>query len=279
MNLATKDFQRLSTFIYDNVGIKMPPAKRTMLEGRLAKRLRSLGLKSYGEYCDFLFSDQGQQSELIHMIDVVTTNKTDFFREPSHFDFLSRTALPDLVASLGIGGPRKLRLWSAGCSTGEEPYTLSMVLSEFRERQPELGLDFRIVATDISTRVLEVARRAVYHHDRIEPVPAPLRKKYLLRSRDRQNPLVRVHQDLRTPIRFGRLNFMDPDFGFRERMDVIFCRNVIIYFDKATQERLLQKFCRYLNRGGYVFLGHSESLHGFDVPLEQVAPTVFRYSL
>lgn len=274
VDLTSREFQRLSGFIYDELGIKMPETKRSMLSGRLAKRLRALSLASFGGYCDFLFSAEGQEQEMVHLINAVTTNKTDFFREPSHFDYLVRQALPELRRSGLVGAGGKLRIWSAGCSTGEEPYTLAMVLAEVREQSPGFGFD--ILATDISSRVLDVARRAVYPLERIEPVPLVLRGKYLLKNRDRNNPLVRIAPELRSRISFGRLNFMDETFGLREPVDIIFCRNVIIYFDKPTQERLMVKFCRYLKPGGYLFLGHSESLHGYHVPLDQVAPTVYR---
>ena len=274
MELTSTDFQRLSGFIYDELGIKMPEAKRTMLTGRLGKRLRALALSSFADYCEFLFSPAGQEQEMVHLINAVTTNKTDFFREPAHFDYLTRSTLPELKRGGSLGAGRKLRLWSAGCSTGEEPYTLAMVLSEVQAASP--GFGFEILATDISTRVLEVARRAVYPAERTEPVPAGLRAKYLLKNRDRDNPLVRIVPELRSRVAFGRLNFMAPEFGLREPVDIIFCRNVIIYFDKPTQEQLMLKFCRHLHPGGYLFLGHSESLHGSNVPLAQVAPTIYR---
>lgn len=274
VNLSNHNFQQLSSFIYRELGIKMPEGKRTMLTGRLNRRLRSLGLSSFSEYCEFLFSPQGVEEEMVHLINAVTTNKTDFFREPSHFDYLIRTALPELQALSSFDVRRSLKIWSAGCSTGEEPYTLAMVLAEYQEASP--GFRFNILATDISTRVLEVARRAVYPMDSIEPISVLLRKKYLLKGRDRRNPQARIVPELRKLVRFGRLNFMAEDFGLREKADVIFCRNVIIYFDKPTQERLMGKFCRYLNPGGYLFLGHSESLHGYDIPLIPVAPTIYR---
>jgi len=253
----------------------MPSGKKTMLEGRLAKRMRALGVDTHEEYCQYVFSEEGQHEELIHLLDVVTTNKTDFFREPTHFDFLTSKVLPELMRSRSVGIRRKLRLWSAGCSTGEEPYTLAMVLSDFAEATP--GFGYSIFATDICTRVLEKARKAVYEKRLIAPVPMMMRKKYLLKSKDKSSTLVRIAPEQRTQITFGRLNLMDEEFEWPEPMDIIFCRNVIIYFDKPTQERLMNKFCRYLKPGGYLFLGHSESLHGYDVPLEQVAPTVYRY--
>jgi chemotaxis protein methyltransferase CheR len=218
-------------------------------------------------------------SELHHLIDVMTTNKTDFFREPAHFEFLARTALPEIIAQPEKGALKRVAIWSAGCSTGEEPYTLAMVISEFAEKYPGLGLDCSILATDISTRVLEKARQAIYETEKVLPVPEPLKKKYLLRSRDRDKGLVRIVPELRKMVRFQRLNFIDEDFGLRERMDIIFCRNVIIYFDKPTQSKLLNKFYRQLVPGGHLFMGHSETLNGLGVPLLQVAPTVYRKPL
>ncbi|RNC71010.1 MAG: methyltransferase domain-containing protein [Desulfuromonadales bacterium] len=275
--MTDREFARFSDFIYDQCGIKMPPAKKTMLEARLQKRLRKLGIGGFHEYADFIFSREGAEQELVHLIDVVTTNKTDFFREPAHFDILVSRALPELIGSAGTGFRSPLAIWSAGCSSGEEPYTLAMVLTEFAEQNP--GFGFSILATDICTTVLEKAKLAIYDEERVEPVPLALKRKYLLRGKDGQRGFVRIIPELRSRIRFRRLNFMDGDYGLREQMDVIFCRNVIIYFDKQTQERLLKRFCRHLIPGGYLFMGHSETLSGLDVPLVQVASTVYRKPL
>ncbi|MBI5740179.1 MAG: protein-glutamate O-methyltransferase [Nitrospirae bacterium] len=272
--LSEKDFRRLSGFIHNECGIKMPEAKKVLLESRLRKRLRVLGMRSYSEYCDYLFSPEGTNSELVHMIDVVTTNKTDFFREPRHFDYLVRTALPELISRYGATIRRKYIVWSAGCSTGEEPYTLAMVLSEFAEKQH--GFYFSILATDISTRVLQNAGLGIYKEDSVAPVPAALRMKYLLRSRDRNKNLVRIVHELRSLIKFRRLNFMGSDFGMKEPVDIIFCRNVIIYFDRPTQERLLNRFCHHLVPGGYLFMGHSETLSGMNIPLQTAGQMVYR---
>ncbi|MBF0567548.1 MAG: protein-glutamate O-methyltransferase [Nitrospirae bacterium] len=274
--LSDKVFRRLSDFVQNEVGIKMPPAKKTMLEARLQRRLRKLGIGSFEQYSDYVFSPKGTESELVHMIDAVTTNKTDFFREPNHFDYLTRHALPTLIESTGAGAMRPLMLWSAGCSTGEEPYTLTMVLSEFAERAPGGRFSFTIIATDISTKVLGIAKEAIYDEEKIQPVPMPLRKKYLLKGKDVSKKLVRIVPELRRNVIFRRLNFMDDDFGFRETMDVVFCRNVVIYFDKPTQERLLTKFAKYLQPDGYLFMGHSETIAGLSVPFTQVAPTIYR---
>ena len=270
--LSDKEFSRLKEFIYHECGIKITEAKRTMVEARLQKRLRGLRLTSFSRYCDYLFGPRGMEEELVHLINVITTNKTDFFREPAHFHYLVRKALPEMLRQ--SSGRRTITVWSAGCSSGEEPYTLAMVLKEFIAERS--GIDFLILATDISTNVLEKAKLAVYDEERIGPIPDELRKKYLLKSKDAVPKVYRIIPELRERTRFRRLNFMDSDFGFRETMDVIFCRNVIIYFDKQTQERLLNRFCGYLSPDGYLFMGHSETLLGMDVPLVQVAPTVYR---
>ena len=274
--LAEKDFLRLSAFIYAECGIKISEKKKVMLEARFQKRLRHLGMTSFDDYCAYLFSPQGLESERYHMIDAVTTNKTDFFREPSHFEFLVNTALPELIVPRESGTGKKLTIWSAGCSTGEEPYTLAMVINEFAQRYPDLGFTWSILATDISTKVLEKARQAVFDMERAIPIPEPLKRKYLLKSKDRNKGLVRIVPELRQMVRFRRLNFMDDDFGLRDKMDVIFCRNVIIYFDRPTQTRLLTKFYNQLRPAGYLFMGHSETLHGLNVPFLQVAPTIYR---
>lgn len=273
--LKDREFNRFSGFIYDEVGIKMPPAKKTMLEARLQKRLKALGLNTFEEYADFVFSSAGKADEIIHLIDVVTTNKTDFFREPAHFDYLVKSAVPSLIDGRDAGLKSPLKIWSAGCSTGEEPYTLAMVLSEFAASTPSFRTS--ILASDISTSVLSKARNAIYSEDRVDTIPLHLKKKYLLRSRDASKSLVRIAPQLRAMVNFRRLNFME-DFGLPEQMDIIFCRNVIIYFDKPTQERLLNRFHQQLVRGGFLFLGHSETLNGLNVPLHPVASTVYRKS-
>jgi chemotaxis protein methyltransferase CheR len=245
-----------------------------MLEARLIRRMRALGLASFGEYCRFLFSPEGKTTELVHMIDAVTTNKTDFFREPQHFDYLVNKALPELIRSTGAGIRRALMTWSAACSSGEEPYTLAMVLEEFARKT--VGFHSMVLGTDISTRMLEKAKDAVYDEERIVPVPMEFRKRYFLRSKDPKNNVVRVVPELRSKVRFRWLNFMDEDFGLREKMDIIFCRNVLIYFDRSTQEKVIDHLCRHLAVGGYLFTGHSETLSGMDLPLQTVANTICR---
>ncbi len=267
--ISRRNFERLSRFIYEYSGIKMPPSKRTMLVGRLRKRLRATGHATFDDYCDHLF-EGGLESELVHLINVVTTNKTDFFREPRHFEVLEEKVLPALAAD----GLTHLRAWSAACSTGAEPYTLAMVLEEFAGRTP--GFDYSILATDLSTVVLEAARMGVYGEEMVEPVPEPLRRKYVMQARDRARRDVRISPQLRSKVAFARLNLMDSSYPVGEPMDLIFCRNVLIYFDKPTQAAVLQRLCERLRPGGYLFLGHSESITGLDLPLVATANTLFR---
>jgi chemotaxis protein methyltransferase CheR len=272
--MSEAHFRQLSGFILASCGIQLPPGKKSMLEGRLRKRLRALSMGSFEEYCRYLFSSRKAESEVVHMIDVVTTNKTDFFREPDHFTYLSSKVLPEMANYHGLSARKRLWVWSAGCSTGEEPYTLAMVVSEFAEKS--CGLHFSILATDISTRVLEKARSGIYGHESVAPVPLLLRQKYLLRSKDRDQGLVRMSPELRARVKFERLNLMDEAYAISEPVGIIFCRNVIIYFDRPTQEKLLKRLSRHLVSGGYLFVGHSESLHGMDLPLVQAATTIYR---
>jgi chemotaxis protein methyltransferase CheR len=283
-------FLRFSEFIHSELGIKMPEVKKTMLQARLQKRLRKLGIRSFDEYYNYVFSAEGIENELHHMIDVVTTNKTDFFREPQHFDYLFQTVLPEFARKrrlpLKILNPanpdekpapspeRPLMVWSAGCSTGEEPYSVAMVLSEFAERCP--GFTYSILASDISTKVLKTAMLGIYDHERAEPIPLRLRTKYLLRSKDKDKDLVRLVPELRAAVKFRRVNLMEKSLYFHEKMDIIFFRNVLIYFDRPTQESVLRRLCNHLKSDGYMFLGHSETLNGLNVPLVPVITAVYR---
>ncbi|MGN7611667.1 CheR family methyltransferase [Magnetococcales bacterium HHB-1] len=273
--LSEKDFQRLSRFIYENLGIMMPSSKKTMLSARLQKRLRILKMDSFAEYVDWVLDPKRAGEELVNFIDIVTTNKTDFFREADHFSYLSETAIPELIKTTGAGVKRRFLIWSAACSSGEEPYTMAIVLKEYEAKHGRF--DSQILATDLSTRVLQKGKLGVYAQDKVAVVPMEYKKKYMLRSKDRSKGLVRMSKTLRQMIRFQRLNFMDNDYGLREKMDIIFCRNAIIYFDRPTTEAIINKFCRYLQPGGYLFIGHSETLNDLNTPLVQVAPTIYRF--
>ena len=270
--MGDKEFTRFSQLIHSEFGIKMPPSKKVLLQSRFQKRLRVLGMASYKEYCDYVFSPEGREAERSHLIDVVTTNTTHFFREPKHWDIMNKIVLPELWHR-GLGHGTPLRVWSAGCSSGEEPYTLAMILSEFTRANS--GFDFSILATDISNEILQKAMRAIYPLEKADEIPMDMKKKYLLKSKNGANPVVKIDAPLRRKVSFQRLNFMG-DFRLQNPQDIIFCRNVVIYFDRATQVTLFNKFCNNLKHGGYLFIGHSESLSGMTLPLRQVAPTVFQ---
>jgi len=275
VTMTDREFRRLSEFISTECGIKMPPTKKIMLETRLRKRLRHHEMISFKEYCDYLFSPRGMKEELIHMIDVVTTNKTDFFREPAHFEYILEKVLPLSLEKYGAGFKRAFSAWSVGCSTGEEPYSLAIILNEFAENHR--GFRFKILATDISTHVLNAARSGIYKEERIDCIPTYLKKKYFLRSRDKTRGLVKAIKELQEMITFKRLNLMEEDLGIKDRMDIIFFRNVLIYFDKHNQETVLNRLCSHLSLGGYLFVGHSETIIGLSVPcLQHEKTTIYR---
>ena len=269
--LSKRNFDTLSRYIYDYSGIKMPITKITMLEGRLRRRLRATGITTLDAYCEYLFKQNGLATESTYLIDAVTTNKTDFFREPKHFEYVEQVALPQMLAA----GHKQLRVWSSACSTGAEPYTMAMVLQEFASAHREI--DYRILATDLSTDVLEVARRGVYPRDMVAPVvPKGMQQKYVMVARDKTRTDVRISPRLRAKVGFARLNLMDESYSVGDPMHMIFCRNVLIYFDKVTQAKVLTRLCDCLMTGGYLFVGHSESVTGISLPVKQVANTVFR---
>jgi len=269
VTMSDRDFSLFSELIQRLCAIKMPPVKKTMLEARLRKRMRVLGFDSFRKYWNYIESPGGRQDELVHMIDVVTTNKTDFFREPAHLEYLYNEVLPDLRRK-----QQSIRVWSAGCSTGKEAYSLAMILNEYSRNESKL--DFSILGTDISTRALEKAARGVYDEEKAATIPAVYRKKYLLRSRERRERLIRVAPEIRSRVTFTRLNFLDDDYELSVPFDVIFCRNVIIYFDRENQQHILSKVCSHLVAGGYLFTGHSETLHGMKLPIKNMAPSVYR---
>ena len=273
--MSDRDFSRFRDLIYRECGINLVPAKKIMLTSRLKKRLRALGMASFGEYYEYVSSGKGGATEQVHMLDAVSTNKTDFFREPKHFDYLEKEALPGLVRSGRWRSGQRLNSWSAGCSTGEEPYTLAMVLADFASRS-RAG-DFTVLATDISTRVLDVARKGIYPESTIHPVSPELKRKYLMRGKGSKQGFCRVVPELRKHIEFQRLNLNNGrHFGIRTRMDIIFCRNVIIYFDRDTQKRLFEKFYAQLVPGGYLLIGHSETLHGINDQFKPVRVATYQ---
>ena len=267
--LDHRSFDRMVALVRSSTGINLSQSKKTMLEGRLRRRAAALGLKSLRDYCKAVFEDDKFKGEVINLIDAVTTNKTDFFREPAHFKFLSETALPELAKR-----DRPTKFWSAACSNGAEPYTLAMVLSDFALTAP--GWRFSILASDISTDVLAKARRGVFPEEMVDPVPLPMRQRYLLRHNEPSIRLVRMAPEIRRLVHFARINLIEERYGADSDMDVIFCRNLLIYFDRTTQEAVIRRLCSYLRVGGCLILGHTDSISGMSLPLEWVGNSILR---
>lgn len=270
--LTKRNFDRLSRFVYDYCGIRITEKKRTMIDGRLRKRMRALHLGDVNDYCDFLFADNNAaaRNEVVHFIDAVTTNKTDFFREIAHFEYIEKNILPEFAAA----GQRHIRTWSAACSNGAEPYTLAMVLSDFCAGVR--GIDYSVLATDICTEVLAKAVEGRYPMSMAAPISEDMRRRYIMLARDPRVQQFRIKPALRSKVSYCQLNLMDSGYPFERNFDLIFCRNVLIYFDKETQKAVLSRLCTHLRRGGYLVLGHSESASGFDLPLRAVATTIFK---
>jgi len=266
--LEDADYEFLCRLVYQHSRINLGPDKRALVSARVAKRLRSLKIGSYHEYCHWLKTEAGDE-ELGHLVDVMSTNHTNFFREEKHFQWLRATLLPQWRARQAEGA--SFRAWSAACSSGEEPYTLAIVLAEFFGATGPWTID----ATDISTCVLAKAKQAVYDAERVAPVPDDLLRKYFQRGVGKWQGHFRVKDSLRERLTLHHLNLFQPAYPFRHRFNVIFCRNVMIYFDRPTQETLVAKLTEQLEPGGYLLVGHSESLSSVRHSLRQLQPTVY----
>ncbi|SFM50337.1 CheR family methyltransferase [Thermodesulforhabdus norvegica] len=270
-------FRKFSALVYETAGIHLHEGKKALLQARLSKRLRATGIKTFKEYYDFITKPENV-AEFIHFLDAISTNLTYFFREEQHFRFLESRALPEIVEVKKKEGSRRVRMWSAGCSTGEEPYSIAMCVLEFFEKKtPEIRWDFKLLATDISTRVLQTAIRGLYSKEKVERVPAPLRTKYFkkVQGSNAGEYVYEVAPILKEVTVFRRLNLKDP-YPFHGPFEVIFCRNVMIYFDKPTQQELIQRMTSYLSPGGYFMVGHSESLAGLSHGLKYIQPAVYK---
>ncbi len=268
--LSNADFKKLSQFIQTNYGVKMPEQKKLMLQCRLKKRLKVLNMTTYKEYLEYVFHTDNTE-EIQNMIDVVTTHKTDFYREKEHFDFLIGTVLPQLVRHRLN---QKIKIFSAGCSTGEEPYTMAISLLEAKLRGFEF--DFDISACDVSAESIQTARTGVYPLAKAEQVPMEIKKKYFLKNADPQKKLVKVVPQLQTYINFFTLNLLEEKYKIKDTFDIIFCRNTLIYFNRQVQEQVLSQLCKKLKSHGYLIIGHSESIIGLNLPLSQIKPTIFQ---
>jgi chemotaxis protein methyltransferase CheR len=270
--LRLREFRRLRQLVYDEAGIHLPDAKRALVESRLARRLRELGLRDYEQYCELLADPGGL--ERVQMLDCITTNETHFFREPKHFELLERQVFPRWAALAAAGAmPRRLRVWSAACSTGEEPYTLAMcLLGAF---PPESGWELELFASDLSTRALDRAIEATWPIDKAREIPERHLKRFMLRGFGPQEGKLRCGPELRRLVRFSRVNLNLPPYPLPGQLDAIFCRNVLIYFDAQSRLRVIDQLIDRLSPRGYLFVGHSESLHNVTRRVALVAPSVY----
>ena len=271
--LRDVDFERISRLVYEHCGINLHDGKKELVKARLSKRLREGSFRSFSDYYKHIISPDGND-ELVTMIDSLSTNVTYFFREEGHFAKL-RQIMPSMLKTSSKGNRSEaVRVWSAGCSTGEEPYSLAITLSECTNgRQADIAI--MIMATDISTRVLNAAVTGTYPQDKLKNISPQILKKYFQLGYGRWEGYCRIKKEVRDMVRFMRFNLMEtPPSHFL--FDVIFCRNVMIYFDKATQANLVKRFYNCLNKGGYFFIGHSESLNGLDHYFSYVEPSVYR---
>lgn len=262
------EFEEVRRLVKAAAGITLGDAKRALVVARLGKRLRHHGFAAFRDYCELLRAADADGGEMKEFINCLTTNKTEFFREPHHFDWLRRTLIPELKERARAGGAKRIRLWSAGCSTGQEPYSIAMILAD---ELGSSGWDIRILASDIDTQVLAEAERGEYPAEAAAQLPPELQRKYIEGSGSQ----IVVAPQIRALVAFRRINLIDPTWPIQIRFDAIFCRNVTIYFDRSTQERLYEHFVRHLEPHGYIVAGHSENLHWLPL-LSPAGPTVYR---
>lgn len=267
-NLSDDDFYKLRDIIYNEAGIKLGDVKKILMQSRLIKRLRDLRLENFTEYYEYLINNF--EDEKINFINSITTNKTDFFRENDHFEYMKSRILPDFEKK----NERELRIWSAGCSTGEEPYTVAITLFEyFNGKVPP---EFLILATDIDTQVLEKAQEGSYAADHLADVDSKYLKNYFLHESNEKGEFYRVKDQLKKVVYFRRLNLLQDEYPMKKKFDIIFCRNVIIYFDRETQKKLFDKYHKYLKDDGYLLIGHSENITSITDKFTLAGRTIYR---
>ena len=273
LNLSDDDYLAFADLVYQKAGINLHRGKKEMVRARLAKRFREGGFSDFQDYYQFVVKDE-TGDELVQLLDAIVTNLTSFFREDKHFQFMAEYFLPELIAShKKSGGKRNLRIWSAGCSTGEEVYSIVVTVYEHTDifTFPHL----KVLGTDLSTKVLRTAQTGVYPAECLEGIPYSIQRKYFQKGHGRWQDYYRVKDEIKRPAVFRRLNLIE-SWPFKNNFDLIFCRNVMIYFDRETKSLLVDRLYRQLAPGGYLFIGHSESLTGINNTLKYVQPTIYR---
>jgi chemotaxis protein methyltransferase CheR len=270
--LEDREFQKFSRYVYDVSGINLHTGKKELLKARLGKILRKRNFRSFREYYDHVVNDKSG-CELTLLLNSISTNLTHFFRESQHFEFLTSKVLPEIMNSKVSSTMNRLNLWSAGCSSGEEAYSVAIALREALHNREKW--QFKILATDLSTKVLATAGTGIYEGKKINGIPNELKRRYFQKGDNSWQGYFRVKKEIRETITFQRLNFKE-EFHFPEPFHVIFCRNVMIYFDNPTREVLVEKFSRHLAHGGYLFIGHAESLTGISYNLKYIQPSIYK---
>lgn len=252
--------------------INLPESKKYLVQSRLKSRLRDLGILTFQGYCDFPFSEKGLEERQTHLIIAISTNKTDFFRENEHFEFLEHQLLPVLCQQSGRQG---MKFLSAGSASGEEAYSLAMLVEGYLN-QHHLSIPFMVYGVDVSDQVLKKARKGIYPFSKANEIPRKFLRPFVLKSKDKEKPQLRIAPEIRIHTNFFYQNLMDDSYHLDHDMDVIFCRNTLIYFEKKNQEAIVRKLLRHLKPGGYLFVGHSESLVHMQIDLRQIKPTIYQ---
>jgi chemotaxis protein methyltransferase CheR len=271
--LTDEDFLYLSNLANDMAGIKLSEAKRELVYGRVTKRLRALDLDSFKEYCDLLKDNSDDSEEFTHFINAITTNVTSFFRENHHFEYLANDFLPEIIRKNANTNQPRMRIWSAGCSSGMEPYSIAMVLRENIKNIE--SWDIKILATDLDSNILDVARNGIYSNDKVTELPAQRRNKWFRSGKGENEGTIKICSEIRNMVSYNQLNLTE-EWPMRGPFDAIFCRNVTIYFDKETRVKLLDRFAEHLKPEGILFVGHSESLFGLTSRFATIGKTMHK---
>jgi chemotaxis protein methyltransferase CheR len=271
LKLKDTEFRKIKNLVYEHCGIYLSDAKKELVRTRLSKRLRQVKISSFRDYLEYVLNDSTGR-EFTILIDSISTNFTSFFREQKHFDYLKKELLPQRMKKRKSDNLSLIRTWSAGCSSGEEPYTIAITLHEFFQDYPSWNL--KILASDISTRMLQTAQRGIYEHTKIKPLTSYQKNCYLEQINENNKKYYRVKPVLKKYIIFNNLNLIK-EWPIKVPLDFIFCRNVMIYFDKSVQEKLINRFWDNLDYGGVLFTGHSESLTGIRHKFKYIQPTIY----
>lgn len=274
IEISDELFLQVGKMITEKYGIKMPPEKKIMFQARLQRRLHELDIHSFDEYAKILLNDSCSAGEFNQLADLISTNKTEFFRENEHFTFLNSIILSEFIKVKTPSLSSQLKIWSAGCSSGQEAYSIGIQIEEFLRTSGQ-RFDYSILATDISARMLRQAREAIYPFAQVDELSAEIKQRYFLKSKDVRTMKVRIIKEIRDKVTVGYMNLMEDLYPFQAQFDVVFIRNTLIYFDRANQLKVLKQVLNSLKPGGFLLIGHSESLINLQLPIQSVAPSIY----